>query len=553
MKNMESAQIRDSLTGLYNYRGLISQTRQQITESVRAEDTLLITSIDLSGLKDINAGYGRSEGDVAITALAHLIQESAFSDEICARTGNDDFIVCSLIRNNNSHRAEEFISALTNKINIFNLENKDSFQIHICYEYKAQAIGKIHSVEQLINDTISEKNGKKLRELQQQERSSHLSQKDKEQDEFVTKLLDNNQFIYHFQPIVDARTGKIFSYEALMRANTEQKISPLDILTSAKRMGRLYDVEKATLFNVLNYMEENPGKFVGKKTFINSIPGAQLVDSDKDRFHQQLDAHRGQIVVELTEQEELDSKCLSDIKQSYAKLKVETAIDDYGSGYSNVNNLLRYMPKYVKIDRMLMEEIQSNPQKQHFVKDIIDFAHDNNILTLAEGVETSEELKEVIRLGVDLIQGYYTARPNPEPLKQIDPHIQIEILEYNKNRSSSMVRKDYIVDKPQSISLVQMALGKYTDIHISQQAGKNHPIELIGATGFQSNLKIWFEDGFHGTLILNTTHFSTEKCMPWMELGEGVDLTIQLKGNTDLKMTGIRVPQSSTLRFMGVS
>lgn len=200
---------------------------------------------------------------------------------------------------------------------------------------------------------------------------------------------------------------------------------------------------------------------------------------------------------------------------------------------------------------MLMEEIQNNPQKQHFVKDIIDFAHDNNILTLAEGIETSEELKEVIRLGVDLIQGFYTARPNPEPLEQIDPHIQIEILEYNKNRSSSMVRKDYIVDKPQSISLIQMTLGKYTDIHIAQQAGKDHPIELIGATGFQSNLRIWFEDGFHGTLILNTTHFSTEKCMPWLELGEGVDLTIQLKGDTNLKMSGIRVPKNSNLKFVG--
>ena len=426
-----------------------------------------------------------------------------------------------------------------------------SFQIHICYDCKSESIHQIHSVEQLINDTISEKNGKKLQELQQKERSSHLSEKDKEQDFAVMKLLDDNQFIYYFQPIVDAHTGKIFSYEALMRANTEQRISPLDILTSAKRLGRLYDVEKATLFNVLHYMEEHPKKFVGKKTFINSIPGAQLVDSDKDRFHRQLSEHSGQVVVELTEQEELDNKCLSDIKKSYARLKVETAIDDYGSGYSNVNNLLRYMPKYVKIDRMLMEEIQNNPQKQHFVKDIIDFAHDNNILTLAEGIETSEELKEVIRLGVDLIQGYYTARPNPEPLEQIDPHIQIEILEYNKNRSSSIVRKDYIVDKPQSISLIQMTLGKYTDIHIAQQAGKDYPIELIGATGFQSNLRIWFEDGFHGTLILNTTHFSTEKCMPWLELGEGVDLTIQLKGDTNLKMSGIRVPKNSNLQFVG--
>ena len=315
--------------------------------------------------------------------------------------------------------------------------------------------------------------------------------------------------------------------------------------------GSMNNSRKDVVQLAIHYMKENPQKFIGKKTFINSIPGAQLVDSDKDRLHEQLNQHRGQVVVELTEQEELDNKCLSDIKQSYAKLKVETAIDDYGSGYSNVNNLLRYMPKYVKIDRMLMEEIQNNPQKQHFVKDIIDFAHDNNILTLAEGIETSEELKEVIRLGVDLIQGYYTARPNPEPLEQIDPHIQIEILEYNKNRSSSMVRKDYIVDKPQSISLVQMALGKYTDIHIAQQAGKDLPIKLIGATGFQSNLRIWFEDGFHGTLILNTTHFSTEKCVPWLELGESVDLTIQLKGNTNLKMAGIRVPKSSTLRFVG--
>ncbi|MGN1206562.1 MAG: EAL domain-containing protein, partial [Eubacterium sp.] len=551
LKDMECAQIRDSLTGLYNYRGLIAQTKQQIAEAIHTNDTLSITSIDLSGLKDINASYGRTEGDYAITVLAHLIQECAFSDEICARTGNDDFIVCSLLTDKNTHRPEEFISALSNKIQIFNLGNKDSFQIHVCYVSKAQHVNQIHSIEQLINDTISEKNGKKLQELQQKECSSHLSEKDKEQDVAVMNILDNNQFVYYFQPIVDAHTGKIFSYEALMRTNTEQKISPLDILTSAKRIGRLYDVEKATLFNVLHYMEEHPEKFAGKKTFINSIPGAQLVDADKERFHRQLGAHSGQVVVELTEQEELDNKCLFDIKQSYAKLKVETAIDDYGSGYSNINNLLRYMPKYVKIDRLLMEEIHNNPQKQHFVKDIIDFAHDNNILTLAEGIETSEELKEVIRLGVDLIQGYYTARPNPEPLEQIDPHIQIEILEYNKNRSSSLVRKDYIVDKPQSISLVQMALNKYTDIHIAQQAGKDHPIELIGATGFQSNLRIWFEDCFHGTLILNTTHFSTEKCMPWLELGESVDLTIQLKGNTALKMTGIRVPKSSNLHFVG--
>lgn len=59
-------------------------------------------------------------------------------------------------------------------------------------------------------------------------------------------ILDNNRFVYHFQPIINARTGDVYAYEALMRADTERKISPLDMLESADRLNRLYDIEKAT-------------------------------------------------------------------------------------------------------------------------------------------------------------------------------------------------------------------------------------------------------------------------------------------------------------------
>ena len=78
---------------------------------------------------------------------------------------------------------------------------------------------------------------------------------------------------------------------------------------------------------------------------------------------------------------------------------MEIAIDDYGSGYSNVNNLLRYMPEYVKIDRMLLTGIDADPHRQHFVKDIIEFTSTNDIKALAEGVETTKEMKTVIQLG----------------------------------------------------------------------------------------------------------------------------------------------------------
>ena len=79
---------------------------------------------------------------------------------------------------------------------------------------------------------------------------------------------------------------------------------------------------------------------------------------------------------------------------------------------------------------MLLSGIDENQQKQHFVKSIISFAHENNFKALAEGVETTKELETVIALGVDLIQGYYTAKPNAEIVQEISVDIQEEIKEF---------------------------------------------------------------------------------------------------------------------------
>ena len=144
-----------------------------------------------------------------------------------------------------------------------------------------------------------------------------------------------------------------------------------------------------------------------------------------------------EIVVELTEQSEISDDELKKMKSIYERIGIETAVDDYGTGYSNVSNLLRYTPDYVKIDRALLSGIQESPQKQHFVKDVIEFAHNNNIKALAEGVETSEELKTVIMLGADLVQGYYLAYPDKEMIQAIDALIAGEIRQYRMLRDST--------------------------------------------------------------------------------------------------------------------
>ena len=110
----------------------------------------------------------------------------------------------------------------------------------------------------------------------------------------------------------------------------------------------------------------------------------------------------------------------------------QIAIDDYGTGYSNIVNLMRYSPQIIKIDRFLVADIHTDQNKQMFVKSTIDFARLNDIKVLAEGVETSDELRMVITLGVDYVQGYYTGRPVAEPIPVIAENIRKESEEANQ-------------------------------------------------------------------------------------------------------------------------
>ena len=551
LTQMEASQIRDGLTGLYNYRGFIAQMEDLTNRFKKKKQDVLITSVDLSALRDINAKYGREEGNRAITALAQRISECALDHEICARMGNDDFLIGTLTEPSDTSRSDAFVAALEEKLLAFNKANTDSFAISICTASKAESITNTEQLEHLINDVVSLKNGKKLEE-QRLRNEAELSEEDKKQDQLVADILDHNKFIYHFQPIVSAKDGEIYSYEALMRADVAERISPLSILDSAKRMNRLYDVEKATFYNILHYMKEHQELFEGKKVFINSIPGAQLSGKDLPTLHSLLREQDGHIVVELTEQEELDDEQLEHIKETFQKLNIETALDDYGSGYSNINNLLRYMPRYVKIDRMLMTEIQDNQQKQHFVKNIIEFAHDNDIMALAEGIETSEELKAVIELGVDLMQGYYTAKPHPDPLLSLRREQINEIIQYNTLNAKRTIKKRYVVEHPASVPLVQLSVNKFTEIHVKRSASsENDPIRIVGAAGFQSNIKLWFEEGYEGTVILESAGLSEATGLPSIDLGSEVKLKLVLVGDSELVNGGIRVPESSMLTFEG--
>ena len=429
---IEEQKIMDSLTGLFDYNGFVKHAKPMLERVKSTNQYVAVLAVDVCDIGEINAQKGREAGDKVLIELAKVLKASAGEGAMCCRLGNDEFVVAQISPEDNSDMTRKISEKVLEALFAYNASPDAVACIEINAGTKTGRAISWPEMENLMNIAVSRKNGNKAKALQMRI-GKKLSEEELLEAKTVGHVLDDNLFTYHFQPIVNAKDGSIYAYEALMRANVEPRVSPVQIIKYAEHLGRLYDVERATFFNVIKCVEDNRSLFEGKKVFINSIPGEQLEGDDANYLAIKMQKFSSFVVVELTEQSEADDDALERMKEGFRAMGVETAVDDYGTGYSNIVNLLRYAPDYVKIDRMLLTGIQDNLQKQHFVKSIIGFAHENSFKALAEGVETAQELETVIALGVDLIQGYYTAKPNAEVIQEIPKDIQEEIVKYYKN------------------------------------------------------------------------------------------------------------------------
>ena len=425
----------DALTGLLNYKGFLEQADTFLHMAKNNGGYMGALAIDIKNLSYINNKCGRQEGDKAIVFVASEL-ESLFSSRncLCIRPGNDELVALRITRSPDERELLDEKDKLMKMIEE-NYES-DDYKIELYYGIDNGSPQTSEDVERLVNVAISRKNNNKADVLKLTH--GRLTETEQKEAQTVMLILDDNKINYHFQPIVDTKTGRIYSYEALMRADVNPYMPPPVVIRYAEFYDRLYDIERLTFSNVIKIMQSHRSILKdGKKVFINSIPGHMLSDKDMAMLEECVSTLPGSIVVELTEQSEISDSDLERMKKTYERIGIETAVDDYGTGYSNVTNLLRYTPDYVKIDRALLSGIQDSPQKQHFVRDIIEFSHKNGIKALAEGVETSDELRTVCELGADLVQGYYIAMPDKDMVQSINSLVVDEIKRYSMLRGSA--------------------------------------------------------------------------------------------------------------------
>ncbi len=549
---LEANMVRDPLTGFHNYKGFQKQSGEILAKLKNSDPDALVsmTAIDVRNLSGINSDYGRAAGDNAIVCVSESLRKVAGEDSFIFAMGNGEFVVAasaSSADETNNEGAEEIIRKLKEELTKINVD----YDLEISYGYSIASPETRNDFERLAGAAINNKNIRK-HNLSKIEESKTLSEEEQEEAKVVDDILEHNKLNYHFQPIVEAKTGNIYAYEALMRADVVPYMAPPVVLRYAEFFNRLYDVEKATFNNVLDIIAKGRDKFApGSKVFINSIPGHVLKDEDFAEVIKKLDKNTSSIVVEFTEQSEIRETEMARIKKRYEDAGLQTAVDDYGTGYSNVSNLLAYMPNYVKIDRMLLTDIHNSPQKQHFVKDIISFSHENGIMALAEGVETIEEYRTVLELGADLVQGYFVARPSANIIKEIDPEIKEMILE-SANEVDYLVNKDtYTAGREGRISLPVLIEEGYKKIVIPNGQVAYRDITISGAPGLVSELYVIVEDGYQGTIAFENVGFSGKMTGNSITIGEKCDVFLEFSGENMLDGGGIRVPPTSRVIFTG--
>lgn len=258
----------------------------------------------------------------------------------------------------------------------------------------------------------------------------------------VVNIISNRYLSSVYQPIVSLKDGRIYAYEALSRIIYKgASINIAQLFERAGELGFLWELEKICRTNALKNASNKPK---GTKLFLN-VDGNVLRDSKfkkgftKEKLQKYaLDAK--EIVFEITERSDFnDYNLMWEVMQHYREQGYEVALDDLGSGYSGLNRLQMIKPYYIKIDYELIHELHKDKSKKSLVRMLVKYCSDMDCKLIAEGIETVEELKCLINLGVEFGQGYLLGRPK-EAFEKIDKSIVKLIEELQKKKGNSKTR-----------------------------------------------------------------------------------------------------------------
>ncbi|MCC7305327.1 MAG: EAL domain-containing protein [Alphaproteobacteria bacterium] len=419
----------DTLTGLPNR----TQFLQSLADKTRPRDDgtvsrFAIVAFDIDHFKDINDSMGHSVGDAILRSVGKRLRAAMPEVALVSRSGEDEFAVMMPLSTDVNtardvgQRVQGVIRAEPFKV--FNEE----FQVRVSIGVATYPDDGIDPDQVLKNADIALNRAKEEGRDRIKEYSEDFDRAVQQRFQMLRDLRDameQKQLSLHYQPQLDLNSGKVIGAEALLRwfkpDNSKQGgsfVSPVDFIPVAEQSGLIVPIGEWVLKTACSSAQDWNEKYGIDARIAVNVSAAQFLQGDivayvaKTLNETGLPAHK--LELEVTE-----SVFMEDIEHTIKTLQhlhalgVELAIDDFGTGYSSLSYLRQFPIDRLKIDQSFIRNALNNQDDASIAKTIVALGHSLNLKVIAEGVETKEHEKFLLKHGCDEVQGYRYSKPVP--------------------------------------------------------------------------------------------------------------------------------------------
>ena len=436
LKQMEAQLVHDALhdtlTGLPNRTLLMERLEVALKHIHRHKKyQFAVLFLDLDHFKRVNDSLGHHLGDQFLLKIANLLQHCLREVDLVARLGGDEFVIllddiCGI--NEVTLVVKRIQNLLSQPFQLGEQTVASSASIGIVLGSPSYCYG-----EELLRDAdVAMYRAKEAGRAQYEIFDSQMHLEVLQQLQLESELRQavlKDEFVLHYQPIMDLYTGKPMGFEALIRWQhpSGKVVSPNKFIPLAEENGLIFEIEEWVLHAALSQLkawEKKLEKDISRLEISVNISGKQLYSNslipniDQALSRIGVDAHH--LKLELTESVLIENTdAVKNVLESIKERNIQLSIDDFGTGFSCMGYLNQFPINYLKIDKSFVRNITSDLGSLAIVKAIIALAKNLNMEIIAEGVEEQLQLTLLQEIGCDYAQGYFFSKPlDPEAAQE---------------------------------------------------------------------------------------------------------------------------------------
>ena len=414
---------RDPMTDCYNRRAFFEKFEYLLEAAKTSQSPLYCLMSDLDHFKSVNDVYGHGVGDQVIVLMGNTLREICDKHGFVGRYGGEEFcIILSGIDKDTCLELAETIrrSILARSESISILERSITTSIGVV-EITSEDLDANAWVSRADKALYAAKTTGRNRVVDWSFMPELIVSEEEMIEQELKLALSNGELLLKFQPIVDPKTRQVHSMEALFRCTREtlQSVSVEKIITVAEKKSLIFAIGDWVFENAFGTYKKWIDQGINVPGLAINLSSVQLQHKDSVArlvsFVQSAQATGIEIQFEITETSKIENWAeVSTNMESLKRAGAGIALDDFGTGHSGYKYISSLNPDIIKIDRAYVQGMSEGKVEKNLVRSISALAQDLGIKCVAEGVETNEQLEEVINFGCDLVQGYLISIPMDE-------------------------------------------------------------------------------------------------------------------------------------------